>query len=178
MLSRIRQFRRYEPDVWGGLRFISVLAAIVALTIGGRYYIQPARYYGGASDRLAIAASVGDVNGISDALGAGANCNPRDPLSPSPLLMAVESGNIDAVQLLLSAGADPSQPFGCLSPLNMAIHSHDTQILRLLLDSGADTSQPVELPALEAAHRCEDPECVQILEEANAMKKSSSIVSR
>ena len=49
-----------------------------------------------------------DIAGMRSALAAGANPNARDHLGMTPLLSAVYRGDVQAVTILLEAGADPN----------------------------------------------------------------------
>ncbi|MFF0740728.1 ankyrin repeat domain-containing protein [Streptomyces sp. NPDC004111] len=61
-----------------------------------------------AADRLLLdAARTGDVDGVRDALRAGARVEARDEELRSPLLLASLGSHVEAARLLVAAGADP-----------------------------------------------------------------------
>lgn len=55
----------------------------------------------------------------------------------SPLRNAVEQMDVDMVQALLEAGADPNFPSGKTRPLHLA---DDIELVRLLVEAGADVN--------------------------------------
>jgi ankyrin repeat protein len=86
-----------------------------------------------------------DVEAVANALKEGAS--PRAPAwrkmlaprEPTPLLLAVQSGNRPIVELLLDAGAlieEDTRSWN--SPLAVACHSGDIEMVELLLSRGAD----------------------------------------
>lgn len=65
---------------------------------------------------------------------SGAALNGDSPLCDTPLSLAVETGQLHLVQLLLSEGADPCDH----EALELAVCRNSFAIVKLLLDSGAD----------------------------------------
>ena len=57
-------------------------------------------------DRLLEAAANGDLAGIATAISGGANVDARDERGRTPLMVATEARQTDAVRALLAAGAD------------------------------------------------------------------------
>lgn len=102
-----------------------------------------------------------NVNTIMALLEAGADANGKSAVSGHeqllPLTDAVEAGSIEAVQLLLSAGAKVNAPVQVMgrTPLQMAAQTGHIGLLRLLLTNGADVNAPATsdhgVTALQAA---------------------------
>ena len=91
--------------------------------------------------RLARAARVGDVRTIAALAAAGHDVNAADPGGShwTPLLHAIHQGHAEAVDALLTAGADVHRAApGHLTPLLMAVGNGQPQIVRRLLAAGAD----------------------------------------
>ena len=66
--------------------------------------------------------------------------DPRRQFAGTPLHMAVEEGDIEAVKKLLASGADINS-MECKSkeaPLHRAVSGENTAMVELLIDSGAD----------------------------------------
>jgi beta-lactamase regulating signal transducer with metallopeptidase domain len=99
-----------------------------------------------ALDReLYEAAEAGDLAGVKEMLGAGANANARIDGDGSPLIAAARSGSITIAQLLLDNGADPNMPVeGDGSPLIMAAMAGRLDQVTLLVQRGADVNLAVE----------------------------------
>ncbi len=71
-------------------------------------------------------------------LGYGANPNLRCANGKTPLLLAIDKGNVEMVKLMLSKGADPSLdgPDG-RKPLHLALMQGYDEIFVVLAKSGA-----------------------------------------
>ena len=80
---------------------------------------------------------------IKSLLARGANPNASDPAGPvTALMLAAEGGDVQAVSLLLGAGAKVNtQGAGGFTPLLLAAGSNHLTTIRLLLDHGADTEK-------------------------------------
>lgn len=91
--------------------------------------------------------------GISELLRRGANVNAIDPHSgQTPLLAAIDTGNVNTVRLLLDHGADPRQAdFSGHSPLGEAIAHRDLQLVHPLLDRYPDLKDAEGRTALSIA---------------------------
>jgi hypothetical protein len=82
----------------------------------------------------------------SDAASAVLNGHVRAPYGDySPLLAAVESGDVATAEVLLSAGADPNYSPGEVGgsfdrPLTLAVQRQDAEMVGALLTAGADPS--------------------------------------
>ena len=85
-----------------------------------------------------------DVDGIKASLASGANPNWREshPRGATPLTIAARSEQMELVEMLLDAGADPDQPDSGETPLMAAAIAQSVDIARILLDRGADPNQP------------------------------------
>jgi ankyrin repeat protein len=79
---------------------------------------------------------------IEAAIAAGANVNARGKKDVSALLMAIQSGNIEAIDTLLKARATPNaRDSGDYIPLTAAIiENKDIKIVEMLLKAGANPS--------------------------------------
>ncbi len=81
----------------------------------------------------------GDLTAAEEALRAGADPNAKDPLGYPPLSLAAGRGQVQMVELLLTAGADPlllDTRMGA-SALHKAAQNGSIDVARLLLDRGA-----------------------------------------
>jgi hypothetical protein len=108
--------------------------------------VPPGERKSRALDReLYEAADAGDLAGVKEMLGAGANANARIDGDGSPLIAAARSGNILITQLLLDNGADANMPVaGDGSPLIMAAAAGHLDQVALLIQRGADVNLAVE----------------------------------
>ena len=118
-------------------------AADLAELIGSRAVLWAlARAEGGpeAGRLVGLLASLGDIEGLDEAIGAGIDVDMRDGLGWTPLLHATANGQHDAIRYLLNAGADPNlaAPDGSL-PLAMSILAGDQQAFATLI---ADVTDP------------------------------------
>lgn len=89
-----------------------------------------------------------------------------------PLYIAVEKNNLEIVELLLAAGADPNLPSQGFPPLFLAIEKNHPKIVQVLLEAGADSSLPSQsgtFPLHKAlAEEIPNPEIIQLLLSAGA----------
>lgn len=105
------------------------------------------------ADSLYAAACAGDLDHIKLLLSLGAPINagtmveglyeafkPAKPGLLSPLAGAARNGQMDAVELLIAAGAEPNPNVNrsSSSPLHQAIRADDLELSRLLLELGAN----------------------------------------
>ncbi len=97
--------------------------------------------------RLQSAAMAGDVERLGLELAAGADVNGQNPSGLAALHWAAVHGHVDAVQFLLSQGADPNLPdilgerplqFICRSVSYADSEKVAPVIARLLVQAGAD----------------------------------------
>ena len=97
---------------------------------------------------LYFAVSRGHKDTALRLLDAGVDANAIPARSENTLLhMASASGNIDLVELLISKGADASQPSGSRSPLYPAATRGHTAITELLIKKGAVPTAQIVLAA-------------------------------
>ncbi|KEZ43254.1 Uncharacterized protein SAPIO_CDS4950 [Scedosporium apiospermum] len=86
----------------------------------------------------------------------------------TPLITAVESGNLEMVKVLIKSGADPNfRPNSEKSPLGQAIQLLHAPLVRYLLDHGAIVSAAVSSDIASIARR-PTPEIISMLEGARA----------
>ncbi|XP_009415728.2 serine/threonine-protein kinase 12 [Musa acuminata AAA Group] len=92
----------------------------------------------GSGIRLMFLANEGDLDGIKEVLGSGADVNFRDIDGRTALHVAACQGFADIAQLLLRIGAeaDPEDRWGS-TPLADAIHYNNNEVIRLLEKNGA-----------------------------------------
>ena len=93
----------------------------------------------------------------------------------TPLLVAVHRGHVEAVRLLLEAGADPDRKdeLELAAPLFHALNGDDVAVARALLEAGATLvgkrfGTLPSLPALSLAVRNGSPEMLELLLEHGA----------
>lgn len=107
-------------------------------------------------DRIAseIEQSIAPI--VKALLNAGANPNVQDMLGKTPLMLAIEQQNLDAIDTLINANANVNaimQPDSdsifvrdmkivCQTALHLAIATQDFAIINRLLDAGADPNLP------------------------------------
>jgi ankyrin repeat protein len=105
---------------------------------------------------LAQAVIAEDLVAAGSALRAGADPNAKDPLGYPPLCLAAARGQVQMVELLLAAGADPLLPDTRMgaTALHKAAQSGSVEVARLLLDHGAFLNQQAPIhghtPLLDA----------------------------
>ncbi|KAH6618125.1 ankyrin repeat-containing domain protein [Chaetomium sp. MPI-SDFR-AT-0129] len=110
----------------------------------------------------------------------GSNVDTMDADGRTPMLHAVDSGNDEAVRVLLTAGADPNPtlPAGFFrsSPLTAACFGRRAGMVKLLLQAGAkiDTVNPEGRTALHAAATTQSAECASVLLKAGASPEDVS----
>jgi ankyrin repeat protein len=97
------------------------------------------RYHAAMDNRLHAAAATGDLAGIASALAGGADIDARDERGRTPLMVATEARQTDAVRALLDAGADVDLQDDKLdNPFLYAGAEGLLDILRLANEAGAD----------------------------------------
>lgn len=82
-----------------------------------------------------IQAADGEPSRVHDLLAAGANPNGM------PLIMAIQCGEREIVQMMIAAGADVNAPFSQTTPLIRAISSSYPAIVDVLIQAGAHVNQ-------------------------------------
>ncbi|MDP0561138.1 MAG: ankyrin repeat domain-containing protein [Candidatus Endonucleobacter sp. (ex Gigantidas childressi)] len=90
------------------------------------------------SGRILIAVNLSGIDEVKFLLSQGADVSGRNS-SPSPLWTAVDSGQIDIVNVLLERGADPNINYGKMEiydPLILAIRKRYYNIFKSLIDHG------------------------------------------
>ena len=81
----------------------------------------------------------GNLEGLRQALGAGADAGAKDRFGGSALARAAAKGDLDAANLLIDHGADPNDTSQAgNSPLMMAAAQGHLEMVQLLLERGAD----------------------------------------
>lgn len=83
------------------------------------------------------AAEVGDIVAMKAMIAAGADCNEEDWTGQPPLSRAIAGGSLDAVRVLLEAGAAPDGGNTCARPFVEAADANRIDIMRLLFQLGA-----------------------------------------
>ncbi|WP_017659799.1 ankyrin repeat domain-containing protein [Baaleninema simplex] len=86
------------------------------------------------------------IEGLRVLIEAGANVNFQRTPYDNALVAAVRLGQVEMVEMLLNAGANPNgirfYDFEPDSPLNLAIKKENKEILNLLIEAGADVNAP------------------------------------
>ncbi|MEM9541186.1 MAG: ankyrin repeat domain-containing protein [Cyanobacteria bacterium P01_E01_bin.42] len=86
---------------------------------------------------LDLAAEKGNIQVIIMLIESGVNVDYSG--ESSPLHFAISAGNIDAVRVLISNGADLEiEEDDGVTPVLHAIMKHETEIVKLLVEAGAD----------------------------------------
>ncbi len=114
----------------------------------------------------------GDLLLVQQAIEAGANLDRYDwNLGYSPLGMAIDRGQLEIVQCLLAAGANPHSGSTSTTSLGLAAERGEVEIIQMLLPRGIDVNAPVSqgdwtalLSAIKNGHRS----VVQLLVTAGA----------
>jgi ankyrin repeat protein len=114
----------------------------------------------------------GDLLLVQQAIEAGANLDRYDwNLGYSPLGMAIDRGQLEIVQCLLAAGANPHSGSTSTTSLGLAAECGEVEIIQMLLPRGIDVNAPVGqgdwtalLSAIQHGHRS----AVQLLVTAGA----------
>jgi ankyrin repeat protein len=98
-------------------------------------------------DQLPDVVFEGDLAGLKAALAAGLDANATDSHGNSPLTASCSRANVEAVRLLIEAGADVNRATKLGPPIRWAVFAYKYEnrqralaILRLLLDAGADVN--------------------------------------
>lgn len=120
---RSRRFLRYR------IRELLLITAIVGV-VAGIYFDHPMDRSARATRQLFTAAANRDLEGVSQALEAGANVNVRDAKGRTALEYAVENKHLGIIDVLLRAGAYPLD-------VTVAVRMNDITYVRFLLDRGA-----------------------------------------
>jgi ankyrin repeat protein len=106
----------------------------------------------------------------------------RQPYKVPPLVAAIQSKNIETVQILLASGASANTCTEAgISPLSVAAESGNPALLRLILAAGTRlelaencAAQPYQMPPLAAAARSNNPQAVELLIAAGAHPNTAS----
>ena len=114
------------------------------------------------------AAKQGDAGAVRAALAEGALPDVRDEEGRTPLHRAAEGGHVEAIQLLLDAGADANaedREYGS-RPLYYAVSGGHAPAAKLLLERGA---------AVDAINHTRDPVSAGSVENLTAVSKASEM---
>lgn len=79
---------------------------------------------------------------VTSCLEAGAGLEMRDRWGDTPLLLATEVGNVEAVTTLVNAGADPNKRSGRNESALFAALNGTVETVKVLLQAGADPNAP------------------------------------
>lgn len=136
---------------------------------------------------LALAALQGQPALVRLLLNSGARVDlaqvcARQPYKVPPLVAAIQSKNIETVQILLTSGASANTCTEAgISPLSAAAESGDPALLGLILAAGARlelaencAAKPYQLPPLAAAALIDNPQVVEMLIAAGAHPNTAS----
>jgi ankyrin repeat protein len=104
--------------------------------------IIPSLVLASSVDELFEAAKAGNSSQIRRILSAGVDVNSRNNDKVTPLQVAVNWNQLDAVKALLSHGANPNYVGGNLHPALHVATGRDTEIVKVLLKAGANVNLP------------------------------------
>ena len=85
---------------------------------------------------LAVAACIGNAEGIAKALASGITVDATGLDQVTPLMWALSCDNVPGMEALLKAGADPNKSNGRFTPVYAASTRHKPEPLKLLLKYG------------------------------------------
>ena len=119
------------------------------------------REHGARIDLFALAA-LGDAEGISAALLAGAPANGADQLGRTPLFIAARNNHLEALRVLLSNGADP----------NVATHDGETPMFTACLHTLSQECDVEIVRALVAHGAAVTVEAAIVLEDLEALREA------
>ena len=130
------------------LHFTTRQLALLAVAIGALLAILAPRlrdHYAqnrveNATRRLIEAAEAGHAQAVAAAIAAGAAVDPMDSTDPlqAPLPIAIRRGNLQVVDMLLAAGANPDQVVERgMTPLAYAARHNNVPLAKRLLATGA-----------------------------------------
>ena len=125
------------------MRFIAVLLAAVSM-VG---------CLGATPSPLGAAAAADRPDEVRRMLAGGESVDQYGPGGTTPLMDAARANAVDAMAVLLDAGADPNRRDARSTrwtPVMHAIHTQHADAVRLLLDRGADPNIPSVLIPREA----------------------------
>jgi ankyrin repeat protein len=115
-------------------RWVNFLSIVMLMTVVGCASAQ--------DKKLIDAACRGNVDEIEKLIADGANVNAVALDDWTPLTCAADNGQVNAVQVLLSAGADINKRRGDLTPLCYAALRGHVATTKLLTEKGAKLSLP------------------------------------
>lgn len=117
------------------------------------------------------AVALGTVADVKERLDAGDDPTARDRWDRTPLLLSLQTGELQKAELIVAAGGSLAERGRCgMSPLTYPIGNDDPTTLRWLLERGADpnaTNDFGDTVLVEAAGRGA-PRCVRALLDAGA----------
>ena len=123
---------------------------------------------------LNLPAGQGDLETMAMLLDVGADIDSEDSARRTAILVAIDSGRIEAVRFLLDNGADPDgnrlhPGRGGTSPLIKAVMNNQPEMVELLIGAGADPRLSAgSTDAIRAAERAGRQDLAQRLREASA----------
>lgn len=120
-----------------------------------------------------------DVQGVRSAIASGSNVNTRNKNGKTALMLAIEKGNVNIVELLTKAGADVNvRNKARLTPLMIAAEVKEFEIAKVLIAAGAQVNAkgPSEKGTpLVIAVREGDPRIVKLLIDSGASVKDAEV---
>lgn len=120
------------------------LRAIMIMSIFGATVICCLSCKGKACDDIIACSELGDIEGVSQCVKMGQSVDAEDKDGKTPMLVAVDNGNVALARSLIAHHADVNRRSTVVNwtPLSKAAYKNDTVMVKTLLDAGAKVSAP------------------------------------
>jgi len=115
------------------------------------------------ADQLISSAITYQISAVKALLAIGVDVNATNQMGQSPFSVAVESGNVELVKLLIAHGADINRTMRGITPLHYAADRNHTETVKTLLSAGANVNTADGLPPLICAVEHDNVEMLSAL---------------